>query len=807
MTNQAIVSIQKLNHFFGEGTLRKQILFDIDLEVKPREFVILTGPSGSGKSTLLGLIGCLRSVQQGSLKILGQELNGANNEHLVQMRRRFGYITQASNLLQFLTARQNVQISLELHPELSSLEMQQRSIAMLEAVGLGDKVDCYPDQLSGGQRQRVAIACALVTQPKLVLADEPTAALDKVSGRNVMALMHRLAKEQGSAVITVTHDNRILDLADRIIKVEDGKLGIALSQELAIALPGFNEALFDEAATKPTVLTYQSEEVIVRQGEVATKFYVILEGEVEVWQELPNQETKLVGQLHRGQYFGEIGLLQGGIRTATVRVAANSEVKVMVMEEELFRRLMADSALTSADIARRMAQRSITSHLAIALPTLSPQDLSAALSQAQIIRYGPNSNIIQAGEPARKFYLVARGQVEVLVRNEQGQELQQRILSAGGYFGEQELVIGRSYGFTVRVLSDAEAEIIVLDRQTFCDLIAKANVSQEQVAEILRDRLVKHQSHPTTESQAQVAEIWHDRAVEQNSRPTELTLYEDLVNFIPGFDRSLLGDVTTKPVVEVYAAGETIVQQGELATKFYVILEGAVEVFLEVPGFPSRLLKRMGQGEYFGEVGLLQAGKRIATVRAAEDASVKAMVIEEELFQLMLANCTLTSKDIAERLHERVVMSYLATALPNLSPDQLVEVLTRVRVVRYEPGTAIVRQGEQGSQFYLIAKGAVEFIIQNDREQEFIVQTMQRGQNFGEAELLEGQRYGFSVQAASNTEVELLILDRQSFCQLVIESNTSHQQVASVLRNRLLNNTSLRRVERLLTKKKKSEIE
>lgn len=510
MTDQSIVSIQRLNHFFGETTLRKQILFDIDLEVRPREFVILMGPSGSGKSTLLGLIGCLRSVQQGSLKILGQELNGANNEQLVQMRRHFGYITQASNLLQFLTARQNVQMSLELHPKLSLSEMQQKAIAMLEAVGLGDKVDRYPDQLSGGQRQRVAIACALVTQPKLVLADEPTAALDKVSGRNVMALMHRLAKEQGSAVVTVTHDNRILDLADRIIKVEDGKLGIAVSQELAIALPGFNEALFEEAATKPTVLTYESEEIIIRQGEAATKFYVILEGEVEVWQELPNQAPKLVNQLHRGQYFGEMGLLQGGIRTATVQVAANSEVKVMVIEEELFRRLMADSDLTSADIARHMAQRSITSHLAIALPTLSLQDLSAALSQAQVIRYGANSNIIQAGEPARKFYLVAKGQVEVLVRNEQGQDVQQSILAAGAYFGQQELVTGQSYEFTVRVLPDTEVEIIVLDRQTFCNLIAKSNVTQAEVAEVLRNRLVN--SHLTDVSQEKEAEIQRDRA-------------------------------------------------------------------------------------------------------------------------------------------------------------------------------------------------------------------------------------------------------------------------------------------------------
>lgn len=233
MSVPTVVFIQNLNYFFGENSLQKQVLCDINLEVKAKEFVILTGPSGSGKSTLLSLIGCLRSVQQGSLKILGQELNGATREQLVQMRRNFGYITQSSNLLDFLTVQQNIQMSLELQPDFSPKEARAKTAAILEAVGLRDKLDAYPKNLSGGQRQRVAIASALVTQPKLVLADEPTAALDKTAGRNVVALMHRLAKEQNSAVLMVTHDNRILDLADRIVNVEDGKLGLALNQELS----------------------------------------------------------------------------------------------------------------------------------------------------------------------------------------------------------------------------------------------------------------------------------------------------------------------------------------------------------------------------------------------------------------------------------------------------------------------------------------------------------------------------------------------------------------------------------------------
>jgi putative ABC transport system ATP-binding protein len=221
---QSVVSIQNLNHYFGNGSLQKQILFDISLEIQPGEIVLMTGPSGSGKTTLLTLMGGLRSPQEGNLKILGQELAGATKNQLVEVRRNIGYIFQAHNLLKCLTARQNVQMSLELHPEYSPKEAAAKATTMLEAVGLGHRVNYYPDNLSGGQKQRVAIARALVSQPKLLLADEPTAALDSKSGREVVELMQQLAKEQGCTILMVTHDNRILDIADRIVHMEDGYL-------------------------------------------------------------------------------------------------------------------------------------------------------------------------------------------------------------------------------------------------------------------------------------------------------------------------------------------------------------------------------------------------------------------------------------------------------------------------------------------------------------------------------------------------------------------------------------------------------
>lgn len=227
-TVSPVISAQHLNHYFGEGTLRKQVLFDINLDIASGEIVLLTGPSGSGKTTLLTLMGGLRTAAQtsaapkSSLTILGQEICGATKGQLTQLRKQIGYIFQAHNLMTFLTAKQNVRMSLELHDSDSDLDM--KAGAMLEAVGLGNRVDYYPENLSGGQKQRVAIARALIGQPKIILADEPTAALDKKSGRDVVELMQQLAKEQGCTILLVTHDNRILDIADRIIYMEDGQL-------------------------------------------------------------------------------------------------------------------------------------------------------------------------------------------------------------------------------------------------------------------------------------------------------------------------------------------------------------------------------------------------------------------------------------------------------------------------------------------------------------------------------------------------------------------------------------------------------
>lgn len=223
MQTGARIALEDVSHAYGRGALQKQVLFDIDTTIDGGEIVILTGPSGSGKTTLLTLIGALRSAQQGSVKVLGRELVNAGEKALIRVRRQIGYIFQSHNLLDSLTVHQNVQMALQL-AGIRGRDAGDRITAVLQRVGLDEHEDKYPHELSGGQKQRAGIARALVNRPQIVLADEPTASLDKKAGRGVVELIEDLAREDGSAVILVTHDNRILDVADRILHLEDGHM-------------------------------------------------------------------------------------------------------------------------------------------------------------------------------------------------------------------------------------------------------------------------------------------------------------------------------------------------------------------------------------------------------------------------------------------------------------------------------------------------------------------------------------------------------------------------------------------------------
>lgn len=358
----AIVA-HNLKHYYGTGDLRKPVLHDNCLEIYPGEIIIMTGPSGSGKTTLLTLIGTLRRVQEGELYVLGNSLHEASPTQLMRLRRDIGFIFQAHNLFDSLTALQNVRMALELvAPEQSRRQLSDRAGEMLEAVGLGDRIHHKPHQLSGGQKQRVAIARGLVHRPKLVLADEPTAALDEHSGRAVVELLKQMAKEHQVSIVIVTHDNRILDVADRIVNLVDGRIrSDVLVQEAAIVSQMLARCEIFHHLT-PRSLTDMADQLVpeqvpegtlvIREGDPGDKFYLIRQGSVSVRRGPDNAEVVRLGE---GEFFGETALLTGQPRNASVM--ALTDTILYSLSHEKFHEAMEHQASFEAEIRASLFDR------------------------------------------------------------------------------------------------------------------------------------------------------------------------------------------------------------------------------------------------------------------------------------------------------------------------------------------------------------------------------------------------------------------------------------------------------------------
>jgi putative ABC transport system ATP-binding protein len=224
LTVEPAISVRKLTKVYGSGAEATTAVNGIDLDINKGEVVMLMGPSGSGKTTLVSMMGCILRPTSGSVRISGEEVGHLKEKHLPRIRLQYmGFIFQGYNLFPTLTAGENIEVSLDLKGVRGS-KARQRAASLLQQVGLGDKYDSFPSDLSGGQKQRVAIARALAGDPSIVLADEPTAALDSHSGRVVVELLRSLARQHDRAVVIVTHDSRILEYADRIVRIEDGKV-------------------------------------------------------------------------------------------------------------------------------------------------------------------------------------------------------------------------------------------------------------------------------------------------------------------------------------------------------------------------------------------------------------------------------------------------------------------------------------------------------------------------------------------------------------------------------------------------------
>ncbi len=223
MAEENFFSMEKINKFYQMGDEPAHILKDIDLTIEQGEYLSVLGPSGSGKSTLMNIIGCLDVASSGKYILHGKEIENLSEIELAAIRsREIGFIFQNSQLLPRLTAQKNVELPL-IYAGVSPKERRKRASEILDRVGLSDRKDHYPNQLSGGQQQRVAIARALVSNPSILLADEPTGALDQKTGKQVMALFQELSDE-GRTIIMITHDMHIASYAHRVVHIIDGVL-------------------------------------------------------------------------------------------------------------------------------------------------------------------------------------------------------------------------------------------------------------------------------------------------------------------------------------------------------------------------------------------------------------------------------------------------------------------------------------------------------------------------------------------------------------------------------------------------------
>ena len=223
MTSMVLEAID-IGKFHGVGAGRFQALAAVNLAIAGGELTLLTGPSGSGKTTLLSILGCMLTPSSGTVRVHGHSTTGRKPEQLAKFRRDYiGFVFQSYHLFPTLTAIDNVRIALDIRGE-NAKQSTQKAAEVLAIVGLENKAGSYPRELSGGEQQRVAIARAIVGDPSVILADEPTAALDAENGRAVMAVLARVAKDPARGVLVVTHDPRIEEFADRIVCIEDGRI-------------------------------------------------------------------------------------------------------------------------------------------------------------------------------------------------------------------------------------------------------------------------------------------------------------------------------------------------------------------------------------------------------------------------------------------------------------------------------------------------------------------------------------------------------------------------------------------------------
>ncbi len=478
-SDQVLIDLQQIVKVYNTPSGGFTALKNVDLQVNAGEFVAVIGKSGSGKSTLINMITGIDRPTLGKVIVSGNPIHNLNEDQIAIWRGlNLGVIFQFFQLLPTLTVIENVMLPMELRNTYPRKERKERALHLLEQVELVDQAAKFPTAISGGQKQRVAIARALANNPDVLVGDEPTGSLDSKTADSIFRLFEDLAS-RGKTILIVTHDRGLASRVPRIVFLADGEI---TDQKVSTALPQLTHKELTRVSSQLEPIKYSAGETIIEQDAVADSFFIIVKGVVEIFLHHPSGSEMIVGRLQAGQYFGEIGLLEGRTRTATVKANPDSEVIVMQLGREEFARLVRDSDQTHSSIARLMSQRITIHHLHKVLPASTEEETPSKDIEHDDLTFEPGEIIFRKGDPADKFYIIMQGVVNVL--HPYHEETIIDILTSGQYFGEGGIQQAQPRAYTVRANPemDLTVKLMAIDADTFRQMIKGNMQFEEEIA-------------------------------------------------------------------------------------------------------------------------------------------------------------------------------------------------------------------------------------------------------------------------------------------------------------------------------------
>ena len=479
----AFIEVRGLQKSYPSPSGPVAALKGIDLRVQRGEFVAVIGKSGSGKSTFINMLTGIDRPSQGEILIGGTAIHTLSEGAMAEWRgRNLGIVFQFFQMLPTLTLLENIVLPMELNGLYQPRARRERAMQLLTLVQLQAHAHKLPAAVSGGQQQRAAIARALANEPALIIADEPTGSLDSRTAGQIFELFRSLAA-QGTTILMVTHDDDLARRVDRAILIADGEV---VHEHLAQSLWELSHDQLVEVKRRATNRQYQPGATIIHQGDVGEEFYILLEGNADVLVERPGGGETQVDLLHPGQWFGEAALIGNGLRTATVRAAADSAVLVAALDGAAFGQLV-DS---SPALRERLGQLVEQNQLQTQLQALTALDFPTLQSITQGVRaqtFQPGESIVRQGALGETFYLLLDGTAEVTVRQPDGTEAVIDRLAAGQFFGELALLGGGRRTATVRA-AQQPVRVLELSRADFDRIIAQSPSFRQEVERLAAAR-------------------------------------------------------------------------------------------------------------------------------------------------------------------------------------------------------------------------------------------------------------------------------------------------------------------------------